>query len=88
MKLSRYEQEVIINFNAADREATVYSANPAWIKKMYRLHMEYPDIVTLFREDEVSKTFIIPKKLIKIGKPTVLSEAQLIHLQELQNKSR
>lgn len=88
MKLSRYEQEVIINFNATDKEATVYTANPAWAKKMEKLVVEYPDIVKLGWESDVSKTFIIPKKLIKIGKPTVLSNAQLIHLRELQRRNK
>lgn len=58
MKLSRYEQEVVINLNADEDEALVYTANPAWIRK----------------------------NLVRIGKPRTLSEAQLRHLQELQNK--
>lgn len=28
MKLTRYEQEVVINLNADEDEATVYTANP------------------------------------------------------------
>ena len=30
---------------------------------------------------------ILPKNLVRIGKPRTLSEAQLRHLQELQNKA-
>ena len=36
MNLTRYEQEVVINFNADEEMATVYSANPAWIRKWMR----------------------------------------------------
>ncbi|MEY8335281.1 hypothetical protein AALB53_19590 [Lachnospiraceae bacterium 47-T17] len=61
MKLSRYEQEAVINLNADEDEATVYTANPEW-------------------------TYVLPKNLIRIGKPRTLSEAQLRHLQELKNK--
>lgn len=32
MKLSRYEQEVVISFNADEGEAMVYMAKPADIK--------------------------------------------------------
>jgi len=58
MNLSRYEQEVVINFNADEDEATVYTANPVWIRKMDK----------------------------RIEKSRTLSEAQLKHLQDLQNK--
>ena len=37
MNLTRYEQEVVINFNADEEMATVYSANPSWLRKMVAL---------------------------------------------------
>ena len=86
MKLSRYEQEVVINLNANEDEATVYTANPVWIRKMDKLHKEFPDIIRLKSWTEVSKTYILPKNLVKIGKPRIMSEAQLRHLRELQGK--
>lgn len=86
MKLSRYEQEAVINLNADEDEATVYTANPVWIRKMDKLHREFPEITRLKSWTEVSKTYVLPKNLIRIGKPTTLSEAQLRHLQELKNK--
>ena len=45
MKLSRYEQEVVINFNADESEATVYTANPAWMRKMDKLCKEFPEVI-------------------------------------------
>ena len=87
MKLSRYEQEIVINLNADEDEATVYTANPVWIRKMDKLHKEFPDIIRLKSWTEVSKTYVLPKKLVRIGKPKVLSEAQLRHLKELQSKA-
>ena len=87
MKLSRYEQEVVINLNADEDEATVYTANPAWIRKMDKLHKEFPDIIRLKLWVEVSKTYVLPKNLVRIGKPRVLSEAQLRHLKELRSKA-
>jgi len=87
MKLSRYEQEVVINLNADEDEVTVYTANPAWMRKMYKLHKEFPEIIRLKSWTEISKTYIVPKNLVKIGKPRILSEAQLRHLHELQGKT-
>ena len=87
MKLSRYEQEVVINLNADEDEATVYTANPAWIRKMDKLHKEFPDIIRVKSWMEVSKTYVLPKNLVRIGKPRVLSEAQLRHLKELRSKA-
>ena len=86
MKLSRYEQEVVINFNADESEATVYTANPAWMRKMDKLNKEFPEVIRLKSWTEVSKIYILPKNLIRIGKPRILSEAQHRHLRELQNK--
>ena len=87
MKLSRYEQEVVINLNADEDEATVYTANPAWMRKMDKLHKEFPEIIRLKSWTEISKTYIVSKNLVKIGKPRILSEAQLRHLHELQWKT-
>jgi len=86
MKLSRYEQEVVINLNADEEEATVYTANPVWMRKMDKLHKEFPDIIRLKSWTEVSKTYVLPKNVVRIGKPRILSEAQLRHLQDMQNR--
>lgn len=56
-------------------------------RKMDKLHKEFPDIIRLKSWTEVSKTYVLPKKLVRIGKPKVLSEAQLRHLKELQSKA-
>ena len=87
MKLSRYEQEVVINLNADEDEATVYTANPAWMRKMDKLHKEFPNVIWLKSWTEVSKTYVLPKNLIRIGKPRTLSEAQLRHLQDLRDRT-
>ena len=86
MKLSRYEQEVVINLNADEEEATVYTANPVWMRKKDKLHKEFPDIIRLKSWTEVSKTYVLPKNVVRIGKPRILSEAQLRHLQDMQNR--
>ena len=56
MNLTRYEQEVVINLNADEGMATVYSSNPAWIRKMDALVKEFPDVFRIKRWTEISKT--------------------------------
>ena len=85
MNFTRYEQEVVINLNADEDMATVYSANPAWIRKMDALVKEFPDIFYVKRQTEISKTYEMPKKFVRIGKPRELSQAQRENLEKMQN---
>jgi len=84
MNLTRYEQEVVINFNADEDMATVYSANPAWIRKMDVLVKEFPGVFHVKRQTEISKTYELPKKLVRIGKPGKLSQAQRENLEKMR----
>ena len=43
MKLTRYEQETIINFNAAEKTAELYTRKPAIIRQLDSLATEYPN---------------------------------------------
>lgn len=76
MKLSRYEQETIINYNVAEQVASVYTADSAMIRRMDRLVTQFPDSFKVEQITEVSKSYIIPKEYVKIRKPRKVSEAQ------------
>ncbi len=67
--LSRYEQEVVIQFSADDKFATVYSANPVYIRKLEKLSREFPDDYKLIKKDNVSVTYEVSRKLIAFRKP-------------------
>ena len=58
MKLSRYEQETIVNYNAGEQTATVYTRDKTVIRKLDTLVAEFPDIYKLTEQDEVSKTTV------------------------------
>lgn len=71
MPLSRYEQEVQINFNAESADAELYAASPAWIRKMDKLAQEHPETFKVISQERsegktVSKTYLFPKGLISI----------------------
>lgn len=88
MNLTRYEQEVVINFNAEEDTATVYTANPTWLRKMEALAKEFPDIFRLIRQTEISRTYEMPKRLVRIGKPRELSSAQRENLIKMRNAKK
>ena len=88
MNLTRCEQEVVINLNADEDMATVYSANPAWIRKMDALVKEFPDVFRIKRWTEISKTYEMPKKYIRIGKPRELSPAQRENLEKMRGTKK
>ncbi len=76
MKLSRYEQETIISFNAGERNATLYTRDCKVMKEMDMLVGRYPDIYHLDCQTDIDKTYSLPKSCIKYRKPRNLSEAQ------------
>ena len=74
MRLTKYEQETIILMNAGDKEATVYTADRTVRRKLDALARTYPDIYRIVSEDEVSKTYTVPKSHVTYRKPRILSE--------------
>ena len=76
MKLSKYEQETIINFNAKEKNATLYTRDRKVMKEMDLLASRYPDIYRLDSQTNIDKTYSFSKSCIKYRKPRALSEAQ------------
>ena len=76
MKLTRYEQETIINFNAGDQTATIYTRDPVVMRQLDALVTEYPDIYKCIGETDIDKTYEMPKSYVKCRKPRHISEAK------------
>ena len=76
MKLTRYEQETIINFNAQDQMATLYTRDPAVMRKVDALVIEYPDTFKCIGATDIDKTYEMPKSVVTYRKPRRLSEEQ------------
>ena len=76
MKLSRYEQESILNYNAEEQTATLYTRDKAVMRKLDTLVAEYPDTYKLTEQDEVSKTYSFPKSHVSYRKPRAVSTEQ------------
>ena len=76
MKLTRYEQETIINFNAEDKTATLYTRDPAVMRKVDALVIEYPDTFKCIGKTDIDKTYEMPKSAVTFRKPRKLSDEQ------------
>lgn len=73
--LSRYERETIILFNEDEKEARVYTCSPALMRKMDELCKNNPEFRTE-KQDDISRTYVCPKRLVSIRKPPRLSGEQ------------
>ena len=76
MKLSRYEQESILNYNAGEQTATLYTRDKAVMRKLDTLVADYSDTYKLKGQDEISKTYSFPKSFISYRKPRAVSTEQ------------
>ena len=76
MKLSRYEQETIVNYNAGEQTATVYTRDKTVMRKLDTLVAEFPDIYRLTGQDKISKTYSFPKSYVSYRKPRAVSIEQ------------
>ena len=76
MRLSRLERETIINFNAGEQIATLYTRDPAVIRKVDALVIEFPDTFRCVCETDIDKTYEMPKSAITYRKPRRLSIEQ------------
>ena len=86
MKLTRYEQETIINFNAEEKTATLYTRDPAVIRKLDSLVTEYPDTFRRVCETDIDKTYEMPKSVVTYRKPRRISEAKREQAREAMKK--
>ena len=72
--LKRIEQETIINFNAEECEATVYTADKATMRKLDALVTEFPEVYKCIGETDIDKTYSMPKQYVSYRKPRRISE--------------
>ena len=76
MKLTRYEQETIVNFNAEEPDAIVYARDKAVMRQLDALVTEYPDIFKCIGETDIDKTYEMSKSVVTYRKPRRLTEVQ------------
>ena len=81
-KLSKYEQETIINFNVAESDAVVFTRDKAVIRKLDSLVNEFPEVYKCIGETDIDKTYSMPKQYVSYRKPKRISEEIRRHRKE------
>lgn len=74
MNLTKYEQETVINFDAGEQLATVYTRDRAVMRKLDALVIEFSDVYKLVSETDIDKTYSMPKSFVSYRKPRRLSD--------------
>ncbi len=87
MKLSNIEKETIINFNEAERTASIYTHNAALKERLLELCQAHPEQVRQTAANAWGGlTFELPKKWLKITPPRKPTPAQLEVLARMTQK--
>lgn len=87
--LTKYEQETIISFNAGEKTADVYTADPNMIRKLDNLCAKYPEHYKCIKSDDYSKSYeVASKKLVSLRSPRIITEEQKEELVERLNRTR
>ena len=87
MKLSNIEKETVINFNEAERTASIYTHNEALKRQLLELCRTHADQVRQTADNRWGGlTFELPKKWLKVSPPRVLSPAQRAVLDKMNQK--
>ena len=74
MKLSKFEQETIINSNVAESDAVVFTRDKAVIRKLDSLVNEFPEVYKCIGETDIDKTYSMPKQYVSYRKPRKISD--------------
>ena len=86
IKLSRCEQETIVNYNAGETTATVYTRDRAVMRKLDSLVTEYSEVYRCVGITDIDKTYEIPKSYICYRKPRRITEKQRTNARELMKR--
>lgn len=76
MHFTRYEQETIVNYNAGEDTATIYTRNPTVMRKIDVLVNAFPAVYKLIKATEYDRIYEVPKSYISYRKPRKISDEQ------------
>lgn len=82
MKIPKEEQETIINFNAKEKIATVYTRDPIFMKQMDMLAREYPETFKCKSVSEVDRVYVVPASSVTFRKPRKMTAERLQKVRE------
>ena len=86
MKLTKYEQETIISFNAGEKDAVIYTRDPAVMRQLDKLVKDFPQIFYLDKQTDMDKTYSMAKTCVTYRKPRKISEAKREQARRMMNE--
>ena len=86
MKLTKYEQETIVNYSQAEHLASCYTHDKSLMLKLDRL-IEKGEAITVVREGDGWKEYKFPKKCVKVRFPRKLSDEQRQEMAERMKRA-
>ena len=84
--LSRYEQETVVNYNAGEQTATVYTRDRTVMRKLDTLAADFPDTYKLIGQTDIDKTYSLPKSYVSYRKPRKISDGQREQARQMMMK--
>ena len=81
MKLSKAETETHISWTLDEKNATLYTNDPVWMRKIDKLCLSRSEVIETKR-DEISKTYKFPRSWVKVIPPRQLSDEKRKELAE------
>ena len=58
--LIKYEMEMVVNYNAGEQTATVYTRDKSVMRRLDRLVADYSESYKLLNQTEIDKTYSMP----------------------------
>lgn len=86
MKLTKYEQETIINYNQEEKTASCFTHDLALIHKLDEF-VRNGEAITVVREGDGWKEYKFPKKCVKVRFPRKLSDEQRQEMAERMKRA-
>lgn len=74
--LTKCEMETVVNYNAGEQTATVYTRDKSVMRRLDRLVADYPDSYKLLNQTNIDKTYSMPKLYVTYRKPRAISDEQ------------
>ncbi len=74
--LTKYEMETVVNYNAGEQTATIYTKDKSVMHRLDRLVADYPDSYKLLSQTDIDKTYFMPKLFVTYRKPRTASNEQ------------
>ena len=74
--LTKYEMETVVNYNAGEQTATIYTKDKSVMHRLDRLVADYPDSYKLLSQTDIDKTYFMPKSFVTYRKPRTASNEQ------------